>query len=252
MRLLIDSLIALMLVAILAGVIYHHRQQQERVRQYQTAHRELAQLRETMTYYKALENDTVNEYGYPPYIAPSWFPQGLPTNRLIPGRHPWVDIAPPGDMNDQPPDPVIYSEKQAGYWYNPNRGIIRARISEQFTEQATLALYNQINTTMLVSLSQVNDPARRTLPHPLLVNAEDNESQNPNRPTLLGTRPLTAQLSSPASTPASSPASNAAQPAVTKVSHTLMEVHSTSEPSSTRATLGRPSLLDPQAVSSGQ
>lgn len=247
MRLLIDSLIALMLVAILAGVIFHHRQQQEKARQYQTAHRELAHLRETMTYYKALENDTVNAYGYPPYIAPSWFPEGLPTNRLVPGRHPWIDIAPPGDMNDQPPDPIIYSETQAGYWYNPNRGIIRARVSDQFTVQATLALYNQINTTMLMSLPHATNPSRTTLPHPLLANDDEVQGQNSKRPTLLGAQPQSAKAS-----PTVTAKNTATDKHAASTSKTLMEVNTASAPSQTTATLDRPSLLAPNAISKGQ
>lgn len=184
MRLLIDSLIAMMLIAILAGVIFHHRQQQDLVRQYNIAHRELASLRDTITYNSALEQATLNESGHALYPSPLWFPNGLPSNRLVPGRHPWFDIAPQGDLNDQPPDPIIHSHDQAGYWYNPNLGIIRARVMPLFTEQATLTLYNQINTTMLGSLPRSKDPARQPIPHPLLSGPLNADLAN-QRQTLL-------------------------------------------------------------------
>ena len=105
MRLVIDTLIALMMVGILAGIILHHRQQQEMLIEYQTAHRELSAIHEKMMYHRALDQDLLNEFGYPEYISPLWFEHGLPKNRLVPLRHPWMDMAPPGDMNDQPPDP---------------------------------------------------------------------------------------------------------------------------------------------------
>lgn len=184
MRLLIDSLIALMLVAFLAGVIFHHRQKQDMARQYQTAYRELSSMRETMAYNSALEQGRLNDLGYAPYVSPFWFPEGLPTNRLVPGRHPWVDIAPPGDMNDQPPDPAIHNHDQAGYWYNPNRGVIRARVPQQFTEQDTLELYNKLNSTHLLALPRSKDPARQPLPHPLLSDSLNDNDQQPKRITL--------------------------------------------------------------------
>jgi hypothetical protein len=168
MRLVIDSLIALMMVLILGGIILHHRQQEQLLSDYRTAHLELSQIREMVIYHTALDRDTLNEWGYPGAIDPAWFLQGLPFNRLVAGIHPWIDLAPPGDMNDQPPDPVVKRSDQAGYWYNPNRGIVRARVDEQFTEEATLALYNQINSTMLVSLPCSKNPARKPVPAPLL------------------------------------------------------------------------------------
>jgi hypothetical protein len=168
MRLVIDSLIALMMVLILGGIILHHRQQEQLLSDYRTAHYELSQIREMVIYHTALDRDTLNEWGYPGAIDPAWFLQGLPFNRLVTGIHPWIDLAPPGDMNDQPPDPVVKRSDQAGYWYNPNRGIVRARVDEQFTEEATLALYNQINSTMLVSLPCSKNPARKPVPAPLL------------------------------------------------------------------------------------
>jgi len=169
MRLLIDSLIAMMLVAVLAGIILHHRQQQRQLSQYQALHTSLTQFREAVVYHGAMDRSIANEWGYPLTISPLWFPEGLPTNHLIPGRHPWIDIAPPGDMNDQPPDPIATRPGQAGFWYNPNRGVIRARVTRQYTEQAALSLYNQINGTMLVSLPRSSDPSRQPLTYDLHV-----------------------------------------------------------------------------------
>lgn len=168
MRLVIDSLIAMMLVAILAGVILHYRQQQRVVVAYQRVHQDLSQLRESIIYHSALQRDENNPWGFVAHVSPEWFTQGLPMNTLVSGRHPWMDIAPPGDMHDHPPDPVIRRDSQAGYWYNPTRGVIRARVPEQFTEHATLTLYNQINSTSLLSLPHSSDPSRTPMAHPQL------------------------------------------------------------------------------------
>ncbi len=181
MRLLIDSLIAMMLVAVLAGIILHHRQQQRQLSQYQALHRALAQFREAVVSEGARDRSLANEWGYPLTISPLWFPEGLPANHLIPGRHPWIDLAPPGDMNDQPPDPVATRPDQAGFWYNPNRGLIRARVTPQFTQQATLSLYNQINGTMLVSLPRSTDPGRQPVTYSLHVAPQPTDEDNRGR-----------------------------------------------------------------------
>lgn len=191
MRLVIDSLIALMMVTILGGIVLHHRQQEDLLVKYQTAHHELSHIREMVIYHTALDQDALNEWGYPAVILPVWFAGGVPFNRMVPANHPWMDLAPPGDMNDQPPDPIATGPQQAGYWYNPSRGIVRARVTQQFTEQATLALYNQINSTMLVVLPRSKNPDRKPVHDPLLgsgarAGAGDQTTEPPqqSRPSL--------------------------------------------------------------------
>lgn len=162
MRLIIDTLIALMLVLALAGIILHFRQEQFRIGQCRMVQQSLLKLQETTVYRRALGEADLNVYGNPATVSPLWFTDGVPTNFNIPGRHPWIDMAPSGDMGDNPPDPVITRPEQAGFWYNPNRGIFRARVSPQFTDNATLDLYNLINGTAMASLPVGHDLASRT------------------------------------------------------------------------------------------
>ena len=94
----------------------------------------------------------------------AWFDNRLPTNIMVPGRQPWLDIAPAEDKSDHPPDPIISAAAQAGFWYNPNRGIFRARVLPQFTDEETLALYNQLNGTALRAFPRASEPYPK--PHP--------------------------------------------------------------------------------------
>lgn len=160
MRLLIDSLIALMLVAILAGVLVHHRGEQARLAQHRDVHEGLSELYEQTLYHAALEHPnapvkrdphTLNRplQRFPDQVLPAWFEEGVPLNPLAPHPHPWMDVAPAEDRHDHPPDPVLRRPEQAGYWYNPARGVFRARVPQQDTEAATLALYNQLNNAAL-------------------------------------------------------------------------------------------------------
>lgn len=161
MRLLIDSLIALMLVGILAGIVIYHQRETRQLQRYQQAHAALAQLHEQAIYQGALGETTTTFTGFPTTVSPLWFAGDLPLNTLVSGRHPWVDVAPLGDMNDHPPDPVCLRPEQAGFWYNPNRGIFRARVIDQTSENLTLAEYNRINGTYLKQLPLHYDSTRR-------------------------------------------------------------------------------------------
>jgi len=162
-RLLVNSLIALLMTSILATTLLVHRQEQQQAHQIQQVHEALTQMYDQALYHGALGDEEMGPSGMPITVSPVWFKGGLPLNASIPGRFPWLDIAPPGDLSDQPPDPVINQPHQAGFWYNPNRGIFRARVTPQWSLDDTLLLYNQINMTSLTSLPQSADANRRPL-----------------------------------------------------------------------------------------
>ncbi len=171
MRLLVDSLIALMLAAVLAGVFLHHRREEMRNNRYEVVRRGLATLHEQAVSHAGLDPET-GRYEFPEVIVPDWFRGAVPVNVLIQGRHPWIDVAPPGDRNDHPPDPIITEGEQAGFWYNPNKGAFRARVPRQFSDQRTLELYNTINGVALHSLPVVMDVRRK----PIAMTIPSNQS----------------------------------------------------------------------------
>ena len=205
-RLIIDSLIALMLVGILASIMVYHREQQKLASRYQTVHRALARLHEQVVIHGALIENETGTGGYPANISPTWFSSAatsldphsdLPMNVMVPSRQPWVDVAPPGDLSDHPPDPIISRPDQAGFWYNPNRGLFRARVMPQFSEQETLRVYNMVNGTTLASLPRSGDTARRPtpVPWPGLASNKTNHGEGADRnmpspqATLISTTP---------------------------------------------------------------
>lgn len=200
MRLIVDSLIALMLVGILGTLLWHHRGQQRELERYQFMHQALARLHDQATYHRALGDVECAQEGFPLRIAPGWFGDEMPVNILVSTQRPWLDVAPPGDEHDHPPDPVIEHDDQAGFWYNPTRGVFRARVAPQLTDQQTLALYNRVNGTALLSLPESDEHHRAPQPHHPLARvaaaepaaqqdgAPDAASAPKRRPTLL-TRP---------------------------------------------------------------
>jgi hypothetical protein len=179
MRLLIDCLIVLMLIAVLALVFGERRRAQLRIDQLSQVYRALSRLQEQARYHGAIDvasqvsaapGQTPNPGaasvvdGMPVLVSPAWFGSDLPHNTMVGGTQPWLDIAPLGDMAVDPPDPVIHRPDQAGFWYNPARGVFRARVAPQFSEQETLDLYNELNNRNLTRFPTSNDPARRPLP----------------------------------------------------------------------------------------
>lgn len=167
MRLVIDSLIATMLVMLLAGVVWAHRTGRQIEESQQHVYDALAVLHEQTVYHGALGDAELSDTGFPQQIAPSWFGDRMPFNRFADARRPWIDVAPPGDMGEHPPDPIIneLDRDQAGFWYNPNRGVFRARVPALTTDAETLALYNDVNNASLGDLPLQIDEARQPLAH---------------------------------------------------------------------------------------
>ena len=175
----IDSLIALMLVLLLGGMLVHYRNEQAKILKYQQVHAALSTLQEQALYRGAMmEADSAEPRRFPLEISPRWFDNRMPVNRLVPPGQPWLDVAPPNDKNDHPPDPVITRPDQAGFWYNPYRGIFRARVTPQFTDEETLKLYNELNGTSLSWLPHDLDPALK--PHLQLTKSDADKPADPN------------------------------------------------------------------------
>jgi len=165
MRLAIDSLIALMLVAVLSGILLSHRQHTEQAVSVQGVQAALSELQTRTILHGALGETDVNEMGHPTQVSAMWFERGAPVNDLVPPEQPWIDFAPSGDFGHHPPDPVITKPTQAGFWYNPASGVFRARVLPQLSDAATLELYNKVNHASLDSLERDDRPHRQPIPH---------------------------------------------------------------------------------------
>jgi hypothetical protein len=164
MRTLLDILIIVMLLVILAGVLLHQRGDQGEMEHVTTVRDALRTLESRTVYHAALagaEGD--GEVVFPRSIDPGWFGKQTPNNPLATGQRPWIDVAPLNDGSLHPPDPVLQRPGQAGIWYNPARGVFRARVPQQVTDRQTLELYNVINRCELADLPRSFDTSRTPL-----------------------------------------------------------------------------------------
>lgn len=88
----------------------------------------------------------LNEQGFPVAIDPGWFDPSEPRNAFANNGAPWVEIARDAEtVRLHPIVPTFRSGRGAMFWYNPARGLIRARVPEQTTDTATRELYAQVN-----------------------------------------------------------------------------------------------------------
>jgi hypothetical protein len=153
MRLFMDSVVALMLVALLAGVIWHTRTDQTVQQDRDLAKSELHRFQQQVALQSALAKVQRNERGYPESIDPNWFQGALPNNPLLDVAHPWLEIAGP-DQKDliHPPDRVATDREKAKFWYNPHTGVVRARVPAGVSEAASLERDNHVNECFLPDL----------------------------------------------------------------------------------------------------
>lgn len=164
MRPLIDSMILVLVVTLLIGVVAYRKASEQRERELAVVRQGLAQFDDKLALQSVLWQSEEEDAGeFPPQVMPEWFKDDMPSNPLADGDRPWIDIAPAGDFNDQPPDPLTEKASQAAFWYNPNLGIVRARVPRQVSHRLTLELYNRVNGTSLRALPTDEDPDRAPL-----------------------------------------------------------------------------------------
>ena len=158
MRLVFNGMMAMMLVGILATAVYYHRQSNRHHASFETVHDSLRLLHEQVAYQRAIAMANEDGAGYPETVKTEWFGRRVPFNPLVPAGHPWIDVAPVGDLSRHPPDPIILDGEQAGFWYNPSHGLFRARVMAQLSERQTVDMYNQANGAHQQTLANADDP----------------------------------------------------------------------------------------------
>jgi type II secretory pathway pseudopilin PulG len=153
MRQMMDVLVALMLAGLLAGAVMytHHGRSQTAMKD--RARDELRRFQQQISLQTALEQTELNDAGFPATVDPAWFNGALPANPLLSTSHPWVEVADSSQRAQAHPTDVVPRDgKSARFWYNPYRGIVRARVPAGISDTATLDIYNHVNEVALDDL----------------------------------------------------------------------------------------------------
>lgn len=153
MRLLFESLVALALVGILAGVMRFNQTGKDEERDADLLRDHIRLIEQQVTLQAVLERVPINEFGYPETIDPEWFGNSVPRHTLLDGPQPWLEVAAPSEWNnDHPDERIVITTDTAGFWYNPRKGVVRARVPQMISDQKTLELYNAVNSSGLKSI----------------------------------------------------------------------------------------------------
>ncbi len=171
MRRVVDVLAVCVAALLMAGVGYHFF----RVGRHEARVSEVRRAIETMERHVRIhagQRDVdLNAHGWPTRIDPAWFKE-LPRNSLLDPNRPWLEIAEDweGDQTD-PSARVAATGDLASFWYNARRGIVRARVPLEMSDEAAVRLYNRVNGSNVREALEVRVPV---MPPAATAAAEEN------------------------------------------------------------------------------
>lgn len=150
MRTLLNILVVVMLAGILVGVVMIRSNKGIKQDQIRTARDEVRRFQRQITFQATIAEVELTAEGYPVTADPNSFHDNLPQNLLIEAGHPWVEIAGRNERSFlHPLDIVVHDAVAAQFWYNPYKGIVRARVPADISDAIALEVYNQVNDSSL-------------------------------------------------------------------------------------------------------
>ena len=161
MRVILNILVFLTLVAVLVGVVAIQSTNRIKEDQITSAREEVRRFQRQITLQAAVAEVELNARGFPTTIDPSWFNGKLPANPLLEVGHPWVEIAGrDARLLMHPVDLAVDDLSEAQFWYNPYKGILRARVPADISDAKAVKLYNRVNSADLTDLFSRVDPSQ--------------------------------------------------------------------------------------------
>jgi hypothetical protein len=150
LRRIVDLVAITTALGLASGVGWHGYAHFEEQRNIKRVSGELRRFQQVLAYQSASGQTQTNTRGWPVTIDPNWFGGDPPRNHLLTPDRPWLEIAPQeqAQLND-PPVRMSIDGATAAFWYNPNQGIVRARVPVQISDEKSLAMYNAVNGTWL-------------------------------------------------------------------------------------------------------
>jgi hypothetical protein len=149
MRLLVDTLIAAMLAAVLGSIVWYQRHEALELDQVAAVQEALRCIQGQSAYRVAIGEADASPTGFAAHVKPDWF-DPIPRNLLVDRGvtdPPWLEEAAPGESQRFDPADIVADEQTPAFWYNPHRGLVRARVPMQISQQSTVELYNLVNGT---------------------------------------------------------------------------------------------------------
>ena len=162
MRVVIDTLVALMIAGVLAGVVLHHRSKDDHIADAAGARETVNRIQRELTLKGSLGSVETTRQGFPVSVDPTWFGEMIPINPLLDTDRPWMEIAPFKDRAlDHPDVRTAMTRETASFWYNPYKGVVRARVPATLTDAAARSLYDAVNLTGVQPTEQLGTQQAR-------------------------------------------------------------------------------------------
>lgn len=143
-------MIGLMVVGILGGAAYQQREdrlREERVLQVQSS---LQEIQRQALFRGSVGTAPKSPRGFAMRLDPEWV--GFHRfNPLLSGERPWVEVASIDEKLHEEPRRITGDKGEAGFWYNPYQGVVRARVPMQISIEATVEFYNSVNGAKLTA-----------------------------------------------------------------------------------------------------
>ena len=161
MRILLNILIGLTLLGI--GIVVAMSLQADVVKedQIKTTKVEVRRFQRQITLQSAVSDIELTSEGFPVTIDPLWFDGHLPSNTLVEIGRPWVQIAGWDERASlHPADLTARDAAAAQFWYSPYKGVVRARVPADISDERALEIYNQVNGSRLTDMFSRIDAER--------------------------------------------------------------------------------------------
>ncbi len=159
MRILLNILIALTLIGIGVVIVMSRQADGAKQDQIKTTKEEVRRFQRQITWQATVADVELTSEGFPVTIDPKWFQDRLPHNPLLEVGRPWVQIA---GWDERallhPSDLAARDSAAAQFWYSPYKGIVRARVSADISDERALKIYNRVNGTGLMHMFSRIDP----------------------------------------------------------------------------------------------
>ncbi len=161
MRFVSNVIFVVLFAALVAtGWLFYKHQVAEEVN-FTDTRRAIEVMQHAVNRRMAGEDGPLNEYGYPPTIEAAWFDGVVPANALLDHDRPWLEIATGDGLLELHPEfPLARDRDAAEFWYNPRRGVVRARVPQMVSDRKTLEIYNLVNDSELSHLFPKAKPER--------------------------------------------------------------------------------------------
>jgi hypothetical protein len=147
-RIVADVLIVVGLSAIAFAIYDSMRHNEERAAAISATKVSVRTIQAQLDLYVAGESISINDQRFPSAISAEWFDGVRPVNTLLGVDRPWVELASFEELaRTHPLDVTVGGGDGAMFWYNPARGIVRARVPRTLTDAEAIRIYNEVNET---------------------------------------------------------------------------------------------------------